>query len=271
MWDELASVDPIGAILYDAKPESRHWTVPDFMASGAREIDHLLHVIEGLRIPLRYGRALDFGSGIGRLTQALGHHFEEVVGVDISPSMVSQARASNALGDRCRYHVNGRPDLRLFPDGHFDFVHTTRTLQLMGGTLARAYLVEFTRVLAPEGVLVIQTASHPRDLRTRLKAAREHAWNQARISLRTLARRPAVPTFGIHGIPLLELVGTLERRGLSLVAIFPDRRAGSGWESYRYVCRKGDVIEDFLDPETFVTTDAAAAGENKDIARLPTL
>ena len=265
MWDELAAVDPIGAILYDAKPESRDWTVPDFMASGVREIDHMLRVIEGLRIGVRYGRALDFGCGIGRLTQAIGRHFDEVVGVDISPSMVRNARASNTLGSSCSYHVNDRPDLRLFPDGHFDFVHTTRTLQLMRGKLGRAYLAEFTRVLAPEGVLMIQTASHPRDLRVRMKVARDHAWNRARVSLRSLTRRRSEPVFGIYGIPLLELVGILERGGASLVAIFPDRRAGSGWESYRYVCRKGDVVEDFLDPETFVRTDGR--GRDEEVTR----
>ena len=265
MWDELASVDPVEAILYDAKPENRRWSIPDFMASGEREIDHLLRVIEGLRVPVAYGRALDFGCGIGRLTQALGRHFDEVVGVDISPSMVRNACEWNALGDRCAYQVNGRPDLRLFPDGHFDLVHTTRTLQLMRGRLGRGYLTEFTRVLAPEGVLVIQTASHPRDLRTRLKSLRDHATYRARELLGRLAGRPSASTFGIYGIPLLELVGILERGGVSLVAVFPDRRAGSGWESYRYVCRKGDVVEDFLDPETFVRTDGR--GLQEDVAR----
>jgi ubiquinone/menaquinone biosynthesis C-methylase UbiE len=37
------------------------------------------------------GRALDHGCGLGRVTRALAHRFDEVVGVDVSPEMVRRA------------------------------------------------------------------------------------------------------------------------------------------------------------------------------------
>ncbi len=48
-------------------------------------------------------RALDFGCGVGRLTQALARHFNIVDGVDIAPSMIELANQFNRSGGRCRY------------------------------------------------------------------------------------------------------------------------------------------------------------------------
>ena len=42
--------------------------------------------------------ALDFGCGIGRLSQALAEHFDQVYGVDISPKMIELARAAQSQG-----------------------------------------------------------------------------------------------------------------------------------------------------------------------------
>ena len=63
----------------------------------------------GLRVP--HHQALDFGCGVGRLTQALAEHFERVAGVDIAASMIARARQENRHGDRVRYVVNERSDL----------------------------------------------------------------------------------------------------------------------------------------------------------------
>ena len=65
----------------------------------------------GLGLRVDFSRALDFGCGVGRLSQALAEHFEEVVGVDIAESMVAKAREFNRHGDRVRYVVNATDDL----------------------------------------------------------------------------------------------------------------------------------------------------------------
>src|SRR5258707_194558 len=74
-------------------------------------------------------RALDFGWGAGRLSQAIARRMAEVDGVDIARSMVDLAGRHNRYGDRCRYRVNTAPDLRLFGDGAFDFVYSSIVLQ----------------------------------------------------------------------------------------------------------------------------------------------
>ena len=48
-------------------------------------IDQLLGWLRELHVQVRPGRALDFGCGVGRLTQALAGKFSECDGVDIAP------------------------------------------------------------------------------------------------------------------------------------------------------------------------------------------
>jgi 2-polyprenyl-3-methyl-5-hydroxy-6-metoxy-1,4-benzoquinol methylase len=54
----------------------------------------------------QHGRALDFGCGVGRLTQALATHYDKVDGVDISWEMINLARRHNQHGDRVKYFAN---------------------------------------------------------------------------------------------------------------------------------------------------------------------
>lgn len=125
------------------------------------------------------GRALDFGCGHGRLTQALATYFPEVVGVDIAASMLAAARLANKHGDRVSYVQNVRPDLSMFADASFDFVLTALVLQHMRPEYAACYMREFLRVLRPGGVAFFQIpveplAPRPRDnaRRTRGRALR---------------------------------------------------------------------------------------------------
>jgi SAM-dependent methyltransferase len=160
-WDEAGQADPLWAILTAPGKEGGRWDLEEFFVSGREEISAALQYVASLGLPSLRGRALDFGCGVGRLTQALAEHFDEADGVDIAPSMVEQARELNRHGDRCRYHVNAEPDLRLFPDSSFDFVYSNLVLQHVGPELACAYMREFVRVLAPGGVALFQLPSEP--------------------------------------------------------------------------------------------------------------
>lgn len=119
----------------------------------------MLAQVSSLGIELGGQRALDFGCGVGRLTQALAQHVDEVDGVDISPSMVAHAQQLNRWPHKCRYHVNCRSDLQVFPDDHFDFIYSSITLQHIEPSFAKLYIREFIRVLRPKGVAVFQVAT----------------------------------------------------------------------------------------------------------------
>jgi SAM-dependent methyltransferase len=159
-WDLLGERDPLWAILTNPGTHGGRWDVEEFFEHGRQQVDGALGLVEediGWHLPS--GTALDFGCGVGRLAQALCRRFERVDGVDIAPSMVRAAEQFNRFGDRCRYHLNARDDLAIFPDGSFDFIYSTYVLQHMHPVFARRYVQEFVRLLSREGLALFQIAT----------------------------------------------------------------------------------------------------------------
>lgn len=144
------------------------WTPEEFFAHGQAEIDAAMLRLRDLsRVEQaginglldRRSRALDFGCGIGRLTQALARYYEHVDGVDISPEMIELATEYDRKG--CSYHVNTTNDLALFDDDTFDLVYTMIVLQHMPRRYQREYVHEFFRVLKPGGVAMFEMPDGP--------------------------------------------------------------------------------------------------------------
>jgi ubiquinone/menaquinone biosynthesis C-methylase UbiE len=160
-WEAWGRTDPLFAILTN-NPEKRHggWDLGEFFATGRKQVDEQMSLVRGLAGAPNGGRMLDFGCGVGRLTQAFCRHFDECDGVDVAGSMIEQAVRLNRYGDRCRYHVNASQDLRLFPENTFDFVYTSAVLQHMAPIYAKSYIREFLRVLKPEGMASFELPSH---------------------------------------------------------------------------------------------------------------
>ena len=123
------------------------------------DVDEALQECAEHGIEVARGRALDFGCGVGRLTQALASHFDRVDGVDISETMVRLANEHNRWPDRVQYHVNTTDDLGLFDDESFDFVLTIIVLQHNPPDVARRYIAEFVRILRPGGIAVFDLTS----------------------------------------------------------------------------------------------------------------
>lgn len=138
------------------------WDPDEFFKFGAVEIEQVLTRLDDLGIwPTNQRRALDFGCGVGRLTQALSDHFAWAVGVDASKEMVERARVfANDRGcHKVGFRVNNRPDLKVFVGGQrdgFDFVYSVITLQHMPQELQRSYISDFVRVLRQGGLAVFQ-------------------------------------------------------------------------------------------------------------------
>jgi SAM-dependent methyltransferase len=154
-WDQAARENAILNIC----TSRADWTVESFFADGRSEVERVMDKLRDV-LPGRE-RALDFGCGVGRLTQALGQYFRWVVGVDISPEMVNQARKLNGTqGVSFAVTAASGPALS-FGDGSFDLVYSTIVLQHMPHELQRGYIKEFVRVLKPEGVASFQLPTGP--------------------------------------------------------------------------------------------------------------
>lgn len=158
-WDCLAQIDPFWAILFDPTKRNENWKEGDFFKTGDEEIERLLAHLETLNISFNRNTALDFGCGAGRLTQGLCRHFQQVLGVDISLTMIKLANKFNRYGDNCIYQVNCSSNLDCFDNNYFDFIYTILVLQHMRPEYSSNYIKEFMRVLAPGGALIFQIPS----------------------------------------------------------------------------------------------------------------
>lgn len=158
VWDAHAEADPLWAVLSFPEKKGRRWSLPEFMQTGEREIALLFHRAGelGLRIPA--GPVLDFGCGVGRLTQALGRRRPDVVGVDISPVMIDLASRLNQYPDRVRYLAAS--GLHAFGSGSIALIYSNIVLQHVEPRDAVQYLREFFRILQPHGVAIFQLPSH---------------------------------------------------------------------------------------------------------------
>lgn len=156
-WEYMAQTDPLWAVCTELGPQGGSFDeLERFWKSGQRDIATAISHVEtsGLRFD-RTGEALDFGCGIGRVSQPLAAVFARCTGVDVSPRMLELARGFNPSPDRLTFTLNARADLSIFADGRFVFAYSTRVLQHIPRRYALSYVAELVRVVAPDrGVLV---------------------------------------------------------------------------------------------------------------------
>ena len=236
-WDLFASRDALWAILTHPDRKDQGWDVGEFFETGVWEIGKTLERLARVQPELSRRRALDFGCGVGRLTQALTQHFEQVYGVDISGAMIQKAREYNRHGERCQYVVNQKLDLRIFPDRHFDFICSHITLQHMPPRYSRRYIAEFLRLLAPGGLLLFQIPSRSRDTESTWieRAARSFYYRFLWDIL-----HPSTPHMDMYAIPKDEVIRLIGRCGGTLVDAVPDPSAEPQWEGFRYLVRRAE-------------------------------
>lgn len=154
-WEELAQLDPLFVILTDKENAHGRWDLDAFFETGREEVDELFDRMQAVGITLpEEADVLDFGCGVGRLSQALARRGLRVTGVDIAPRMIELGRELSTGREACDYRLNGSPDLALFEDDRFDLVLTSKVLFHLKPALQFSYLREFFRVLRPGGALV---------------------------------------------------------------------------------------------------------------------
>jgi ubiquinone/menaquinone biosynthesis C-methylase UbiE len=113
---------------------------------GPHHLGALDLALEGLPAP---GHVLDLGTGTGVVARAVAERYPEaeVVGIDLSPGMIDEARRQlpAELSGRLRFEV-GDASALASPDGAFDLVVLSNMIPFAG---------ELARVTAPRGTLVL--------------------------------------------------------------------------------------------------------------------
>jgi len=246
-WNQFGADDPLWAVLTANEKRGRQWDVKEFFASGVKEIAEVFEQLEMLTSNLPHHNALDFGCGVGRLTQALASRFDSVTGVDIAPSMIEKAKEFNRHGGKCSFQLNQEANLHIFEDSSFDFIYSNITLQHMQPKYIRAYLTEFIRILNSNGVLVFQLPGER--LRGNSIGKRiirnlvPESWIDALFhwQIRWQAFLLGQPVMEMYGIPREKVIGHLHSINAVVLHSHQLPLEQSVWQSYRYYVMKGTV------------------------------
>ena len=242
VWQTLGRDDPLWAVLSHPDKRGGRWTAEEFLATGRVEIDVQLDVLKPLGWPKAHALALDFGCGAGRLSRALAAHFERVIGIDVSPSMIEAARALNADVPNIAFRENPSARIEGVADASVDFLFSHITLQHIPASLAVGYVEEFFRVLAPGGIAAFQFVDGTDDSwRGRLFSLASNRWLNP---LRRVAWRRR-DVFEMHALRESDLRERLARHlHLRLLAAIDDGAAGPGWRGRRWL-----VVNDAPPPQ----------------------
>jgi SAM-dependent methyltransferase len=241
-YEKLGRDDPLYAVLSDKSLRHGKWDPAEFFRTGEREIQGVLEYVEQLGLTLERQRALDFGCAVGRLSQALAEHFEQVVGVDIAESMIEKAREFNRHGDRVDYRVNSVDNLEILDRNSFDFVYTNITLQHVPPEAAGNYIREFFRVLRAGGFAIFQVPSgkpyEAGSLRARLYTLRRRHLRR----VWKLVRR--MPPVEIHYVPRGQVERIVEASGGRLVDVVDVGKRHRSGRNFRYCAEKSSPRSD---------------------------
>ena len=241
-WDEFGKSDPLWAILTAPDKKGNRWSIDEFLETGRGQITALIGYLDSRGLATRRRRALDFGCGAGRLTHALADHFEQVIGVDIAPSMIDIARRLHARVTNAEFRVNSSSRLESIESGSIDLVYTLLVLQHMAPRYIREYLAEFVRVLSPGGVLVFQLPSdHPIPVVVEGRGLKSILPLPVISMIRKLRRLREFPRMEVHGLARGEVEALLANLGAPVVDVVDDRAHVADTPGFRYCAVKTAV------------------------------
>ena len=245
-WNRYARSDPFWAVLTETDKKQGRWDEAAFFRTGEETIDGELRRLQACGVELRLGCALDFGCGLGRLTNGLARHFGHTTGVDISPAMLKRAARLVRHPGKIDFVATADPRLGHLPDDRFDLVYSEITLQHIAPADAEVYLTSLLRVARPGGAISFQLPSQlppphpvehfkfsfwPPTFWMRFQRLRLRVWDRS--------RRYWQPHMPMYAIPQDRVVALLEAAGARLIEIVPSPAAGPTIESFHYRAVKG--------------------------------
>jgi len=159
-WEEWGRRDPYFGVITNPKfrrgeltPERKR----EFFASGPLHVDWVLAVIRQHIAPdFSPKRVLDFGCGVGRLVVPFARIADEVVGLDVSPSMLQEARVNCESSEVSNVKLLVSDDTLSRVEGQFDLVHSCIVFQHIPVDRGRAIFSRLLRLLRPGGVAALQ-------------------------------------------------------------------------------------------------------------------
>jgi SAM-dependent methyltransferase len=211
-WRELGATQPFWGVLSDPRFRNESLTPEGldlFDESGRRDIaDIARQLAEIAGGELKVGRALDFGCGVGRLSEAMCAYADEVVGYDISPGMLEQARRRSAGAVR----YGDRP-----LEGAFDWINAFIVFQHIPPERGMALLRVLLDRLAPRGFVSLHFTVW-REPHLQPRAGQARRWLRG-VMRRLAGLRPPAGEIHMFDYDLSDIVRELNLHGVQRMSM----------------------------------------------------
>jgi SAM-dependent methyltransferase len=152
-WEEWGRRDPYFGVLTHPRFRRANLTESaksEFFESGRLHVEYVMEVIrKHIDADFAPKRVLDFGCGVGRILIPLAQVTQEVVGLDVSPSMLHEAKRNCA--------ERGITNVQLLADDvelgdPFDLIHSYIVFQHIPPDRGKLIFLKLLKHLRPAGV-----------------------------------------------------------------------------------------------------------------------
>ena len=159
-WQQWGMDNPFFAVLSDPKyliHNLNDTTRAEFFQTGEKQVDAIYSTIRAkLQSDFQPRRVLDFGCGVGRLVIPFAQRSDNVVGIDISQSMLNQAQENcAALGVQKNVYFVNVKDFDSLQGSSFDLVHSFIVFQHIRVREGEGLLRRLLGLIKPGGIGVI--------------------------------------------------------------------------------------------------------------------
>jgi len=191
-WEYYGSADPYYGVL-TSDDYRRTAMTPDmkakFFDSGRQYVDVVLGIIKAeLDVSFQPKTALDFGCGVGRLVIPLAKICTQVTGVEISASMIEEAKKNCREQGISNVSIVKSDDTLSQVSGSFDLVHSYIVFQHIAPDRGETILRRLIDVLRGDGVGVLQFTYFSKNTPTRKLLMRAYKHMPFMYSFRNLLK-----------------------------------------------------------------------------------
>jgi 2-polyprenyl-3-methyl-5-hydroxy-6-metoxy-1,4-benzoquinol methylase len=224
-WKQWGEQDPYFAGLSRNKfrKENIEENRKEFFESGAEVISGVVDMAVRHFGQFSLGSALDFGSGVGRLTIPLAQRFKNVVGVEISAAMISEAQRNCQSFAVWNVEFVKSDDHLSWVAQKFDFVNSYHVLQHIPPARGMTIISGLLRVLNLGGVMALEfPVSRRLSPLEQLAYMVKHNVPFARYCFNLVkGRRFSEPLMQFNEYNLIEVMGLCSASGIREFAVHP--------------------------------------------------
>jgi SAM-dependent methyltransferase len=218
-WEKYGKLDPYFGVFSHAQFQTPHLSqaaLDEFFASGAEHLTAIVDIVRHhLRPDFQPRTSLDYGCGVGRITVPLARLCARVVGVDVSQSMLREARRNCETRGVSNVDLIRSDDLLSVVPESFDFIHSFIVLQHIPPSKGELLIRTLIHRLAGEGVGVLQLTYYRRasPMRRVLHWMRRHVPGVHNVANLVQGRGVQYPLMDMYNYDLNRVLAILQELG----------------------------------------------------------